>query len=82
MPRKPSLVTIGPQRHPFTCHVCRGQLFVDRQIQLNTSGMEFFGVEWANRSATGLICDSCGYVHMFVNDAIELWKPEEAPPGH
>jgi predicted nucleic-acid-binding Zn-ribbon protein len=75
--RKPSLVTIGPDRRPFTCHVCRGEQFIDRDIQLNTSGMEFLGIEWANRSATGLICSTCGYVHMFVNDSIELWEPDK-----
>jgi hypothetical protein len=36
--------------------------------------MEFLGVEWANASATGLICTDCGYVHEFAGDAVQLYK--------
>jgi predicted nucleic-acid-binding Zn-ribbon protein len=74
MSRKTSLVTVGPDRHPLNCLVCRGNLFFDREIKLNTSGAEFFNLGWANQSATGLVCERCGYVHTFVSD-IELWDP-------
>ena len=80
MARKPSLVTIGAAQHPFTCLVCEGTLFFDREVMLNTSGMEFLGVEWANQSGTGLICAGCGYVHTFCNDSIELWKADRGYP--
>jgi hypothetical protein len=36
--------------------------------------MEFLGVEWANASATGLICNDCGYVQEFAGNAIQLYK--------
>jgi hypothetical protein len=38
MSRSPSLVTVGPQRAPLHCLVCRGQLFTNQEIKLNTSG--------------------------------------------
>jgi hypothetical protein len=77
MSRSPKLVTVGPQRVPLYCLVCRGQLFTAREIKLNTSGMEFLGMEWANRSGTGLICDTCGFVHTFASNEFELWEPSE-----
>ncbi len=79
MPRGPSLVTIGRQR-PFQCLVCRCRLFFDREIQLNSSGMEFFGMAWANQSAVGLVCADCGHVHSFLSDAIEYWDAEGGYP--
>jgi hypothetical protein len=61
--------------------VCRGELFIDREIKLNTSGMEFMGMEWANRSGTGLICDRCSFVHTFADNQFELWDPKRGYPG-
>ena len=81
MPRSGSLVTIGPNRMPLSCLVCRGQTFADREIKLNTSGMEFLGLEWANRSGTALICDQCSFVHTFADSEFELWDPRGGYPG-
>lgn len=80
MSRSPSLVTVGPERTPMRCLVCRGQLFADREIKLNTTGMEFLGMEWANRSGTALICDACGFVHTFAGDGFELWETKGGYP--
>ncbi len=38
MSRSPSLVTIGADRHRFSCPVFAGSLFFDREIKLNTTG--------------------------------------------
>lgn len=81
MSRKSSLVTVGPERVPFHCLVCRGQLFSDQEIKLNTSGMELLDLGWANRSGTGLICDRCSFVHTFAGDGFELWKPSGGYPS-
>jgi len=80
MSRSGSLVTVGSGRVPLHCLICRGQIFTDREIKLNTSGMEFLGMEWANRSGTALICDRCGFVHTFAADGFELWDPEGGYP--
>ncbi|MBO0834012.1 MAG: hypothetical protein J2P28_00665 [Actinobacteria bacterium] len=40
-----SLATIGPDRVPLECLVCHGRLFIDREVMLNTGGMEFLGIE-------------------------------------
>jgi len=73
------LVTVG--RNPFTCHVCQGRVFSDREVKLNTSGMELLGLGWANQSATGLVCHGCGYVHLFLSRILEMWKPGHGYPA-
>ena len=74
MARKPALVTIDGR--PFRCGLCNNDEFFDREVKLNSTGMEILDLGWASQSATGLICSQCGYVHLFVNDAIEFWTAE------
>lgn len=78
MKRKAALVTINGT--PFRCQVCTSGLFFDREVKLNTTGAELFDFGWANQSATGLVCAQCGYVHLFLNNSIELWKPDSGYP--
>jgi predicted nucleic-acid-binding Zn-ribbon protein len=80
MSKGPVLVTVGPDRRRFACLVCRGNLFYDREIKLNTTGAEFFNFAWANESADGLVCQDCGYLHTFVRDSVELWKADGGYP--
>jgi hypothetical protein len=79
MARGPALVTIG-RHHRLSCVICQCPRFFDRPIQLNTAGMEFMRLGWANQTANGLICAQCGYVHAFLNDSIELWDPDRGYP--
>ena len=72
--RIPLAATINGQ--VFRCLVCQGGHFQRRDIKLNTGGMEFFDLAWANISSLGLICNNCGYVHEFLGDALELWEAE------
>jgi predicted nucleic-acid-binding Zn-ribbon protein len=81
MSRGPWLVTAGPAKRRFACLVCRGALFYDREIKLNTSGAEFFNMGWANESAVGLVCDQCGYLHTFVSGSVEFWEPNGGYPA-
>lgn len=76
--RNAALATIS--RTPFRCQVCSSELFFDREVKLNTTGAELFDFGWANQSATGLVCARCGYVHLFLNNTIEMWKPEGGYP--
>ena len=63
----------------LTCLVCGGGAFGYREVLLNTSGMTFLGMDWANRSAVGAVCTSCGFVHEFLGDKLEWREPED--PG-
>jgi hypothetical protein len=57
---------------PLTCVVCgTGQEFARREVNMNTRGMTFLGLDWLNRSGDGAVCLACGYVHVFMGDAHE-----------
>ena len=50
---------------PLRCVVCGGSAFAERRALLNTAGLTFLNLDWANREATCLVCDTCGFVHWF-----------------
>ncbi|NQT13384.1 MAG: hypothetical protein HQ582_11580 [Planctomycetes bacterium] len=50
---------------PIVCEHCGQQEFDEGQAQLNTAGMTFFGLDWANKNATTLMCDACGRIHWY-----------------
>jgi len=77
--KSPTLATVRGQA--LTCVVCRGRTFWNREIKLNTTGMEFLDLGWANESAVGLVCASCGYVHEFLGGMVELWKADGGYPA-
>jgi uncharacterized protein len=56
-----------------TCPHCSGDRFVEGRAQMNTAGMTFLNLDWANKSAATLACTSCGRIEWFLAD------PEEAP---
>ena len=49
------------------CIICKKKLFWTRTTLMNTPGMSFFNLDWANKSAVNYVCDNCGYVHWFLN---------------
>ena len=51
---------------PVTCDHCGHDGFSKRRAQLNTPGMTFLGLDWANRTATVLICGQCSRIHWFM----------------
>jgi hypothetical protein len=48
------------------CQFCNNDTFNERKAQLNKSVSTFFGFDWADRSATCLVCSKCGYIHWFL----------------
>ncbi|MFC8175811.1 hypothetical protein ACFUJ0_03405 [Streptomyces sp. NPDC057242] len=72
---KPVHAQIGEKE--IHCLICGGDTFREREVKLNSTGMEFFNLAWANESATGLICWSCGYVHLFANSDLRLYRASE-----
>lgn len=58
----------------LSCLVCGGQRFARREVKLNTTGMTFMDLDWANRSGDGAICESCGFVHTFLDGDL-IWDP-------
>ena len=50
------------------CVVCQHGEFHTRTAQLNTAGLTFLDLDWANRSADLAVCARCGYIHWFIKD--------------
>ena len=67
----------GPQRYaaagqPIRCTHCRHASFIAGSALMNTVGMTFLNLDWANKTATTLMCDGCGLVHWFVEPPTAL----------
>jgi predicted nucleic-acid-binding Zn-ribbon protein len=48
------------------CPHCNNMQFMQKPILLNTSGMTFFSLDWANKSATTLTCTKCSQIQWFL----------------
>jgi predicted nucleic-acid-binding Zn-ribbon protein len=54
------------QGHAIVCPVCGCDRFVAGRAQLNTAGLTFFNLDWANRSAATLACGECGRLEWYL----------------
>jgi predicted nucleic-acid-binding Zn-ribbon protein len=68
-------VFITPIQTFLSCQVCQGLEFAQREIKMTTTGMTFFDLDWANKSADGVVCVRCGFVHTFMGEAHEWIDP-------
>lgn len=68
-------VFIRPTQSFLACHVCGGLVFAGREIKMTTTAMTFLDLDWLNRSAEGVICVRCGFVHTFMGDAHQWVDP-------
>ena len=50
----------------LVCAHCGHDRFWTRTTLLNTRGISFLGLDWANKVADNYVCDRCGYVHWFL----------------
>jgi predicted nucleic-acid-binding Zn-ribbon protein len=50
---------------PMRCVMCGWTEFETKAWKLNTTGMEFMDMAWANRNATCLVCQRCRFIHWF-----------------
>ena len=48
------------------CAVCGHQGFHQREAKLNTTMMTLFDLDWANASASCLVCTRCRHIHWFL----------------
>jgi len=61
----------------LSCHNCQNETFWARTAQLNTATATFFNLDWANKSATCLVCSECFYIHWFLIDKKKLKEGSE-----
>jgi predicted nucleic-acid-binding Zn-ribbon protein len=55
-----------PNGATLRCEICKHEQFFRREGKIQTTAMTFFDLDWANASATCLVCTRCGYVHWFL----------------
>lgn len=48
------------------CPHCASTIFGEGKAQLNTAGLSFLNLDWLNKSATTLICATCGNIQWFL----------------
>jgi hypothetical protein len=72
---KPVHAAIGEMK--IRCAICEGDRFREREVKLNSFGLQVLKMGWADESGTALICWRCGYVHTFVNRNIDLYRAEK-----
>lgn len=48
------------------CSHCGAREFDESEALLNTAGLSFLDLDWANRSASVLQCKNCGHLEWFV----------------
>ncbi len=54
--------------HKLICPVCSKSYFWTRTTLMNTRGLTFFNLDWANVSADNYVCSHCGHVSWFLNE--------------
>jgi rubredoxin len=52
--------------HQLRCPICQHDSFTMRRSLLNTRGLTFLDLDWANRRATNFVCAQCGYILWFM----------------
>ena len=56
----------------IVCPHCGGDIFDKGEAQLNTATMTFFNLDWANKSATTLVCIQCSRIQWFMEEPKQL----------
>lgn len=51
----------------IVCPNCGGNKFEVRDVLLNTTAMTFFGFDWANKTASAMICTGCSRIEWYFN---------------
>lgn len=74
-------VFIRPTQAFLTCQVCAGLVFARREVKMTTTGMTFMDLDWLNKSADGVICVRCGFVHLFMGGAHQFVEPGAVDPS-
>jgi predicted nucleic-acid-binding Zn-ribbon protein len=56
----------------ISCPQCDGNLFRQGRAQLNTAAMSLFDLDWANKSATTLICAQCSFISWYFDEPTRI----------
>ncbi len=56
----------------ITCKYCGNDIFEKSRVQLNTAGITFVDVNWADKQAFVLACSECGHMEWFTREPQEI----------
>lgn len=70
------IIYAGGREIQLKCPICGCEEFYDRKTLLNTAGMTYLGLDWANDEATNYVCRDCSYIFWFEN-AREKLEPRD-----
>lgn len=65
--KEPEATVIRGAGKELACLVCGHDRFHARAAMLNTPGLTFLDLEWANKTAQCQVCARCGYIHWFLD---------------
>ncbi len=54
------------------CNHCNNSLFYQSNALMNTAGLTFMNLDWANKSANVLTCSNCGNALWFKNTVYSI----------
>jgi hypothetical protein len=57
---------------PVRCPHCGERKFAPGSALLNTRGLTVFNLDWADPSASILVCAECGRIEWFVREPVEI----------
>jgi len=66
--KKSEPIPVDVKGHSLKCPVCDNTTFWVKGAQLNTAAASFFGLDWANRTATCFVCSNCTHILWFVGE--------------
>lgn len=72
------IIFAGEREIQLKCPICGCEAFYDRKTLLNTAGMTYLGLDWANDEATNYVCRDCSYIFWFENPREKIDKVEKS----
>ncbi len=68
MSSKKEIMEFEIKGRKLTCPICGSTRFWTRKSLLNTRGLTFMELDWANKQAINYICDGCDYIVWFFEE--------------
>jgi hypothetical protein len=65
--KEPMIGSFQVMNKKCVCSNCGQDKFEVRDVLLNTPGLTFLGLDWANRTASALICINCSKIEWYLN---------------
>ncbi|MDQ7818212.1 MAG: zinc ribbon domain-containing protein [Melioribacteraceae bacterium] len=65
--KQPLIASYKMRGKKIVCPYCGSDKFEVRDVLLNTTAMTFLGFDWANKTASAMICTNCSRIEWYFN---------------